>query len=154
MLSENALVELKLPFAGGRRPVQNGLSAMAAEVGLNWLFDLQKERRHKNSRRKRSTFPLKEIINANRGPFRKLSFKFSSGNEWQILWKADQDKGNLICENWRWTVFFSLFQKDENFRPLKYRVPGGIPWHGNAKLNSGWKIEINSNAFHLHCAFL
>jgi len=35
MLSENAPVELKLPLAGGRRPVENSPSAMAAEVGLN-----------------------------------------------------------------------------------------------------------------------
>lgn len=154
MPSENALVELKLPFAGGRRPVENGLSAMAAEVDLNWLFDLQKKEGIKIQGEKGARFPWRRSLMQIGRPFRKLSFKFFSVKEWQILWKADQDKANLICENWRWTVFFSLFQKDENFRPLKCRVPGGIPWHGNTELNSGWKIEINSNAFHLHCAFL
>lgn len=40
---ENVLVELKLPFAVGRRPVEYGPSAMAAKVRLDRFFDLKKK---------------------------------------------------------------------------------------------------------------
>lgn len=57
---------------------------MAAEVGLNWLFDLQGEKKKegiKIQEENRSTFSLKEIINENQEPFRKLTLKgFLSGN--------------------------------------------------------------------------
>lgn len=151
MLSENAPVELKLPLAGGRRPVENSPSAMAAEVGLNWLFDLQGEKKKEGVKireENRSTFPLKEIINVNREPFRKLTSKVFSGN---ALKGAQGQKQPHLWELKVNCIFLTIPER-WRFQAIKYRVPGGILWY--TELNSAWKIEINSDAFHLHCAFL
>lgn len=100
---EEVLEGLKLGSTVRRRPEEDGPSAAMAKVCFDRLFNLRKERRHKNPTWKRSTFSLMGIIMAHQGHSESYPSHFLLGMKHGNSLFADKNDDNLrqaLKVNW------------------------------------------------------